>query len=120
MVVERFQIYSVKITANTSVSQKIESVHFYSCPQEKLSPGFIIILQTDGNCPFLLNSIFWRYFFFRRKGGQNYGFDKITQKRYQSQALINSTIFANFTVLVYVLLCNNLASSMLKCEGSLT
>ena len=36
------------------------------------------------------------------------------------QVLINSTIFAAFTFLVYVLLCNNLASSMLKCEGSLT
>ena len=33
--------------------------------------------------------------------------------------LINSTMFAIFTFLVYVLLCNNLASSMLKCEGSL-
>ena len=40
MVAETFQIYSVKITANTFVSQKIESVHFYSCPQAKLSPGF--------------------------------------------------------------------------------
>ena len=37
---EKFQIYGVKITANTFVSQKIESVHFYSCPQTKLSPGF--------------------------------------------------------------------------------
>ena len=41
------------------------------------------------------------------------------KKWYQSQVLINSTIFATFTSLVYVLLCNNLASSMLKCEGSL-
>ena len=30
MVSEKFQIYSVKITANTFVSQKIKSVHFYS------------------------------------------------------------------------------------------
>ena len=33
---------------------------------------------------------------------------------------INSTIFATSSFWVYVLLCNNLASSMLKCEGSLT
>ena len=37
MVAEKFQIHSVKITANTFVSQKIESVHFYS----KLSPEFL-------------------------------------------------------------------------------
>ena len=41
MVAEKFQIYSVKITANTFVNQKIESVHFYSCPQTKLSPRFL-------------------------------------------------------------------------------
>ena len=41
------------------------------------------------------------------------------QQRFWSHALLNSTIFANFTFLVYVLLCNNLASIILKCEGSL-
>ena len=45
---------------------------------------------------------------------------KVNLRGYWSQVLINSTIFATFTFLVYVLLCNNLASSMLKCEGSLT
>ena len=48
MVAEKFQIYSVKITANTFLSQKIGSVYFYSCPPPpppfalaKLSlPGF--------------------------------------------------------------------------------
>ena len=33
--------YSVKITADTFVSQKIESVEFYSCLQAKLSPRFL-------------------------------------------------------------------------------
>ena len=32
MVAEKFQIYSIKITANTFVNQKIESFRFYSCP----------------------------------------------------------------------------------------
>ena len=41
MVAEKFQIYSVKTTANTFVSQKIESVQFYSCPQAKLSLRFL-------------------------------------------------------------------------------
>ena len=40
MVAEKFQIYSVMTTANTFVSQKIESVQFYSCSQAKLSPRF--------------------------------------------------------------------------------
>ena len=40
MVAEMFQIYSVKITVNTLVSKKNESVQFYSCLQAKLSPGF--------------------------------------------------------------------------------
>ena len=30
------RFYSVKTTANSFVSQKIESVQFYSCPQAKL------------------------------------------------------------------------------------
>ena len=47
---------------------------------------------------------------------------KITGKYWicSSQVLINSIIFATFTFLIYVLLWNNFASSMLKCEGSLT
>ena len=41
MVAEKFQIYSAKRTANTFVSQKIQSVQFSSCPQAKLSPRFL-------------------------------------------------------------------------------
>ena len=53
MVAEKFQIYSVWLTANTFVSQKFESVHFYSCPQLKVFPRFVFILpQADGNYPF--------------------------------------------------------------------
>ena len=49
MVEEKFQISSVKITANTFVSQKIESVQFYSYPQAKLPPHvFIIIPRQTG------------------------------------------------------------------------
>ena len=43
----------------------------------------------------------------------------INLRGYWAQVLINSTTFATFTLLVYVLLCHNLASSMLKCEGPL-
>ena len=41
MVAEKFQIYSVKITANTFVSQKLESVHLHSCPEARLSLRFL-------------------------------------------------------------------------------
>ena len=41
MVAEKFQIYRVKITANAFVIQKIESAHFYSFPQAKLSLRFL-------------------------------------------------------------------------------
>ena len=44
---------------------------------------------------------------------------KLNLRGYWPQVLINFTIFATFTFLVSVLLCNNLALSMLKCEGSL-
>ena len=55
MVAEKFQIYSIKITGNTLVSQKTESVQFYSCPPSKTLPQvFIIIPQADGNCPLLM------------------------------------------------------------------
>ena len=43
MIEKKFQIYSVEITANTFVSQKVESVHFYSCLQAKLSPRFLAL-----------------------------------------------------------------------------
>ena len=39
-------------------------------------------LQADENCPFFPSSIFWRYFFLRRKGGggrEDYGVEKINK-----------------------------------------
>ena len=43
MVAEKFQIQVVKITGKyICESKKIESVHFYSCPQAKLSPWFLL------------------------------------------------------------------------------
>ena len=48
MVAENFQIYSVKITANTFV------IHLFICthaPSKTLPQVFIIISQADENCP---------------------------------------------------------------------
>ena len=130
MVVEKFQIYSFKTTANTSVSLKIESVQFYRCPPTKAFPQvFIIIPQAEMNCPFLPNSIFWRYCLFSlpffiqhfslsRKRGERI----MLLKRVPKLTRVLVTSFDKFHYLcnLYVLLCNNLASSMRKCEGSLT
>ena len=42
-------------------------------PGEAFHQVFIIIPQADRNCPFLSNSIFWRYFFPEQKeGGGDY------------------------------------------------
>ena len=49
-VVEKFQSYSVKITANTFASQKNRICSFLILPSSKTLPRiFIIILQADGN-----------------------------------------------------------------------
>ena len=70
MLAEKFQIYSVKITENTFVSQKNWICSFLLMrPGKNLSQVFIIISKADGNCPFLPNSVFWRHFFLRRKEG---------------------------------------------------
>ena len=68
---EKFQIYSVKITANTFVSQKIESFHFYSCPQTKLSPGFYHYPPGRQDCFLLPNTKqrFLKIFFPEEKEG---------------------------------------------------
>ena len=47
-------------------------------PSKTLPQVFIIILQANGKCPFLPNSDFSRYFFLRRKGGEEYEVKKYT------------------------------------------
>ena len=62
--------FSVKITANTFVSQKIESVHFYSYPKQNstasfyhYSPGRRELLIPPEQC-------FFKIFFPEKKGGR--------------------------------------------------
>ena len=74
MVAEKFQIYSVRITANTFMSQKIESVHFYSCPQAKLSPRFLSLSPGRKELRILPGQHFLKIFFpDQKEGGKGYG-----------------------------------------------
>ena len=92
-------------------------------PSSKTLPqDFIIIPQVREELPFFLNSIFWRYLFLREKREK-----KVMElKKLPKLPKIFVTSFDKFhhlttlTFFVYVLLCNNLASSMLNCEGFLT
>ena len=65
MVVEKFQIYSVKITANTFLSQN----SFYSCSQAKLSPpGFYHYLPGRWELSIPPKQRFLKIFFTKEKG----------------------------------------------------
>ena len=80
MITEKFQIHSVKITGKYICESKNWICSFLLMPPRKTLPRiFIIIPQADRNCPFLPNSVVWRYFFLRRKGGEDYGVENITK-----------------------------------------
>ena len=66
-VAERFQIYSVKITANTSLRKKVESVHFYSCPKQKFPAGFYHSLPDRRKLPIPPERRFLNIFFLEEK-----------------------------------------------------
>ena len=80
MIAEKFQIYSVKTTVNTFVSQKIESVQFYSCPLAKLSPRLLSLSPGRQELPIYPKQHFLKIFFLeQKKGEEDYGVQKITK-----------------------------------------
>ena len=80
MVVEKSQIYSVKITPNTFMNQKIESVHFYSCPQAKISPRFLSLsTRQTGMAHSSRTASSEDIFSYAERGGEDYGVEKITK-----------------------------------------
>ena len=105
MVAQKFQIHSVKTTTNTFVSQKIESVQFYSFSQAKLSPRFLSLSHRQTGIAHSSRTAFSEDIFSRiGRGGEDYVVEKITKinNGYWSQVLINFINFATFKVLVYV------------------
>ena len=80
MVTEKLQVYSVTITANILVSQKIESVQFSSCPQTKLSPRFLSLSLGRRELPVPPEQHLLKIFFPKQKEGEeDYGVEKITK-----------------------------------------
>ena len=112
------------------MNQKIESVHFSSCSQAKLCARFLSSPPRQKEITHSCRTAFSEDLFSPKQKGGGGGEGgiimelqkllKLNLRGYWSQVLINSAIFATFTFLISVSLCHNLASSMLKCEGSLT
>ena len=120
-----FKFIVLRLLANTFVSQKIESVHFYLCTQAKISPRFLSLPPRQKEIIHSAWTAFSEDLFFSQQKGEGEIMEmkkllKLNPRGYWSQILINCTIFATFTFLVNVLLYHNLPSSMLKCEGPLT
>ena len=55
--------FSVTIIANTFVSQKIESVHFYSCPQGKLYRRFLSLSSRQKGISHSSQTVFFEDIF---------------------------------------------------------
>ena len=72
MVAEKFQILGVKFTRKYICELKIVSVYFYSCPQAKLSPRFLLPLRARRNCHFPQNIYFFEIYFSPAERGKDY------------------------------------------------
>ena len=126
MVAEKFQSCGeIKITGKYICESKNWIWSFLLMPPSKtLLQVFIITTQAEGNYSFLPNKVFWRSIFYPAEREvwimELKKLSKLKLRGYRSQVLINSTIFTTFTFLVSVFLCHNIASNILKCEGSLT
>ena len=64
-----FKFIMLRLLVNTFVTQKIESVHFYSCPQAKLSPRFLSLSTRQKEIAHSSRTAFSKdIFFLSRKG----------------------------------------------------
>ena len=102
--------------------KKIESVHFYSCHQAKLSPRFLSLSRRETGIAYSSRTAFLEFIFSWGERGERIMELKKTPKltKVSVTSFYKFHHLCNLYIMVYVLLCNNLTSSMLKCEGSLT
>ena len=62
--------FIVKITANTFASQKIEYVHFHSCPQAKLYRRFLPLSSRQKGIVYSSQTVFFEDIFPEKKWGR--------------------------------------------------
>ena len=80
MVAQKFQIYGVKITGKYICESKNKSVHFYSCPQAKLSLRFLSLPPREKEFTYSSRTVFSVFFSPSERGtGEDYGVEKITK-----------------------------------------
>ena len=97
MILEKFQIYSVKITANIFVSKKIESVHFYSCHQAKLSPRFLSLSPRQTGIAHSSRTAFFEDIFSpKEKRGEGRGKRIMELKKLPKLTKVSVTSFDKF------------------------
>ena len=83
-----FKFIVLRLLENIFVSQKIESVHFYSCPEAKFSPSFYHYPSGKRKLPLPPEKPFLKITFPEKKGGGRGGWgvgeDYGTEKNYQN------------------------------------
>ena len=111
-----FKFIVLRLLAKNWICSFLKALRQNSPPGYHYPPG-------RRKLPILHNSVFWRPFFPSKKRGRIMELEKLPKLNLQGYlplVLMNSTIFTIFKFSVSVLLCHNLASTMLKCGGSLT
>ena len=79
MIAEKFQVYSVKTTVNTFVTQKLNLFNFTHAPKQNYPTGFYHQPPGNGELPIPPKQYFLKIFFLEQKeGGEDY-VEKITK-----------------------------------------
>ena len=124
MFAEKFQIHGVKITGKYSRWSKKMNLFIFTQSKTQAFPGFYPRHSRRKEIThFPRTKIFVKSTFPQQKEGRIMELKNLTKlnlQRHWPQVFINSNIFATFSFSVSVLLCHNLYSSKVKCEGSLT
>ena len=96
-----FKFIVLRLPENTFKGQKIKLILFYSSPQVKLSPRFLSLPTDRRKLPIPTEQRFLKICFSPAEMREDYGVEKLLKlnlRGYWSQVLMNSTIFAIFTI----------------------
>ena len=115
------QFYGVEVTEKYIYESKNLIWSFLRMSPSKTFPQVLINTpQVEGYYPFPQTALFENLFLAKQTEGRSTElkkWPKLNLWGYWSETFINSTIFVTFALLISVLLCHNLNSSMLKCKG---